>query len=541
MTALLLRQWRTIVLAVLLVGPPLVYLGMGMWWLWQRGWVACTVAAILWVVAGVAFSVLAARWTKTERPIMPPLDWDSPQTFSPRDREAWKLVQEEADQGETIAFDSLLGADVYIDTGRRLFRRLGTHYHPLAGNPLDDVPIIELLAALELAAEDLSGLCRQVPGGNLVSLSHWRRAVQVAGYITRANDLYAYIMPFLNPVSGLARLGTREWIVKPAWKSMQQNVLRWFYQAYVNRLGMHLIELLSGRLAIGTQQYRRLARRPAAMAPGGVGTEPGPLSIAVAGAAGAGETRLINMIRQACSGDSSLLKVRVETLGLEPGLLERLLGAQWIEALDYPASATTASRHDRNAREAAIAVSVNCDMLILVVDGCRRDHEADVTFARAWTHWFLEHPHREVPPALVVITGTDRPEFTSGPAPSGAAVAPVAETRNDVVRTSVNSLCAALPLAFNEYVAVGLSAESAAPIVDQVLPALAPLLLRAERSALIRQLHEVGSQSKVRRLLRQLGAGTVALDGNQSAAPRWQRAITLIGDRSTIASRARLG
>ena len=46
--------------------------------------------------------------------------------------------------------------------------------------------------------------------------------------------------------------------MKPAWKSMQQNVLRWFYQAYVNRLGMHLIELLSGRLAIGAHQYRRL-------------------------------------------------------------------------------------------------------------------------------------------------------------------------------------------------------------------------------------------------------------------------------------------
>ena len=43
---------------------------------------------------------------------------------------------------------------------------------------------------------------------------------------------------------------------------MQQNVLRWFYQAYVNRLGMHLIELLSGRLAIGAGQYRRLTRRP---------------------------------------------------------------------------------------------------------------------------------------------------------------------------------------------------------------------------------------------------------------------------------------
>ena len=92
----------------------------------------------------------------------------------------------------------------------------------------------------------------------MIALSHWRRAVQVAGYINRANDLYSFVLPFFNPVTGLTRLGTREWIVKPAWKSMQQNVLRWFYQAYVNRLGMHLIELMSGRLAIGAHHYRRL-------------------------------------------------------------------------------------------------------------------------------------------------------------------------------------------------------------------------------------------------------------------------------------------
>jgi uncharacterized protein len=506
--SLLLRQWRTGVLVVLLAGPPLVYVSLGMWWLWQQGWVACTVAAILWVVAGVVFSVLAARWTKTERPLLPPLDWDSPQTFSPRDRDAWKLVQAEADQGETIAFDVLLGADVYIDTGRRLFRRLGAHYHPLAANPLDDVPIVELLTALELAAEDLSGLSRQVPGGDLVALAHWRKAVQVAGYITRANDLYAYIMPFLNPVSGLARLGTREWIVKPAWKSMQQNVLRWFYQAYVNRLGMHLIELLSGRLAIGTQQYRRLARRAEANLAGGPAGELKPLAIAVTGAVGAGKSRLIAMIGQAFSGDPSLLKARALPLGFAPGLLERLMQARWVEAADYPASTAARSRNDRHLHEAAVAASVECDLLILVVDGCRQDHAADIAFAKDWEHWFREHPHREVPPALVVITGVDRPEFTTSGASASMrerAGAPSLGSRDEAVRTSVDSLRALFPLSFNEYVAVGLSGESASPVVEQILPALAPLVLRAERGALIRQLHEVAGQSKVRRLFRQLG------------------------------------
>ena len=130
---------------------------------------------------------------------MPPLDWDSPQTFSPLDRDAWKIVQDEADQGESLTFEVLLGADVYIDTGRRLMKRLVEHYHPLTAHPFDDVPVVELLTAFELASEDLSGLCRQIPGGDMISLSHYRRAMQVAGYISRANDLYAFVSPFLNP------------------------------------------------------------------------------------------------------------------------------------------------------------------------------------------------------------------------------------------------------------------------------------------------------------------------------------------------------
>ena len=258
-----LWRWRTWVLVLLMVGPVLAYVGLGMLWLWERGWVACTVAAVLWLLAGGLFSMLAARWTKTERPILPPLDWESPHLFSPLDRDAWKLVQEEAEKGESLAYDALLGSDTYIDTGRNLFKRLAAHYHPFAAEPFDEVPLVELMTAFELASEDLAGLCRQVPGGDLLTLSHWRRAVQVAEYINRANDLYSFVLPFLNPVTGLTRLGTRQLIVKPAWKSMQQNVLRWFYQAYVNRLGMHLIELLSGRLAIGARSLSTAHEAPA--------------------------------------------------------------------------------------------------------------------------------------------------------------------------------------------------------------------------------------------------------------------------------------
>jgi hypothetical protein len=499
-----IQNWRSWVLVMLLVLPVLAYVSLGMLWLWERGWVLCLVAAGAWLAAGGVFSVLAARWTKAARPLLPPLDWDSPRTFAPLDREAWKLVQAEAEQGEKMTFETLLEADAYIETGRRLLRRLADHYHPFTTNPLDDVPVVELLTAFELAAEDLSGLCRQVPGGDLIALAHWRKAVQVAGYINKANDLYSFVLPFLNPVSGLARLGTREWITKPAWKSMQQNVLRWFYQAYVNRLGMHLMELLSGRLAIGAQQYRRLSRRAHAASSLPFEEEAKPLSIVVAGSAGSGKSRLIALIQAACAGDMSLLKARVAPLGLEPTLLDRLKDARWIEASGYPPSITALSRRERAGRLAAITAAARCDLLILVVDGCRPDKAADAEFAKAWDRWFQEHPQHEVPPALVVVTGVDRPEFSGGwTAPAGGVRSE--QFRESLFRAQFDALRALLPPTFQEFVAVGLGAENAGAVVEGVVPALAPLLMRAERTALLRRLSEVAGRSKVGRFMHQLG------------------------------------
>jgi hypothetical protein len=478
------------------------YVGLGTIWLWEHGWVVLSIATTLWVIAGIAFSVLAARWTRSTHPMMPPLDWESPQTFSPLDRGAWKLVEDEADRGESLTFEALLGADTYIDTGRQLLRRLAVHYHPLTSNPLDDIPLIELLTAMELAAEDLARLCRQVPGGDLLTLSHWRTAVQVAGYISRANDLYSFLLPFLSPLGGLARWSSREWIVKPAWKSMQQNVLRWFYEAYVNRLGAHMIELLSGRLAIGADHYRKLTRPVHALSQGSV-AELGPLKITVAGAQGAGKSRLIAKLRAACGGDPTLLKARLSSSSVAPSLVDRLRDAEWIEAPGYTLWTGAETRRDRSRRDAAIEASTSGDLLILVVDACQRSNPADAAFANGWVRWFAEHPSREMPPALAVLTRVDGPELGNGwhppydwPTGQGA--------RESAVRLRLDSLRAILPPALADLVAVGLSDETPFGLFEYVLPAVAAQLLRAERSALLRRLHELGGRSKIGRLAQQL-------------------------------------
>lgn len=495
------RNWRAWILLALLAGPVLAYVGLGALWLLERGWLWA--AGLAWVALGVLFAILASRWTQAATPLLPPLDWEAPHTFTAFDRQAWDLVEAEADQGETIALEALSDVDVYIATARRLARRLADHYHPLASDPIGNVPVVEFLTAMELAAEDLNGLCHQVPGGDLLTASHWKHAVQVAGYLQKANDIYSYLLPVFSPVSGLVRLGTQQWMVKPAWKSMQQNLLRWFYRAYVNRLGMHLIELYSGRLAIGTAQYRRLTRR-ATKGAGSVAEASAPLVVAVAGARGVGKSRLVEALKQTREGDLALVKARLAATGLDEAFIERLRGLELLELPGYTSRSGGETARDRATRREAVERAVTADLLILVVDGRRDTHGADVAFAQEWDRWFVAHPRLELPPALAVVTMVDQPEFGDDWTPPYHWAAGH-RAREAAVRARLTALRAALPPTINEVVAVSLSESTPFGLFELLLPALAALLPRAERTALIRQLQSVSTRSKASRLISQVG------------------------------------
>jgi hypothetical protein len=292
---------------------------------------------------------------------------------------------------------------------------------------------------------------------------------------------------------------------------MQQNVMRWFYQAYVNRLGTHLVELLSGRLAIGPDHYRRLTRRAHALTALPEDEVP-PLTIGVAGTAVSGKSRLLSAMREACHGDLTLLKAKLSNLAIEPELIDRLRDAKWIEAPDFRSWAESPGRRDRARIQAAVDAAVAADLLILVVDA-RSGDKAEFAFAQAWDRWFIEHPRNEIPPVLVVLTGVEGPDFGEGWQPPydwAAGHGP----REAAVRTRIDGLRAALPPTFGDILAIGLSDPRPFGAIEQVLPAIATRLHKAERTALIRRLHEMGGRSKVGRLVQQLGIHGKALWGN---------------------------
>jgi hypothetical protein len=497
------KNWRSWVLLVLFVGPYLAFMGFGFLWLWERGRVWVLVAATLSILSGIAVALLLSRWTKSTRAFLPPIDWDVPHTFSDFDRQAWALVEAEAERGDSLEMAQLYQFNTYIETGQRLANRLAAHYNPLSADPIERVAVVELLTALELAAEDLTHLCRQVPGGDLVTPADWKRAVVAANYISRASDLYTYLLPLFNPVTGIPRLASQHLMVKPAWKNMQQNLLRWFFRAFVNRLGTHLIELYSGRLAIGADQYRKLTRK---LGRAGPDLEPSAfdLTIGVAGSRDAGKSKLIEAIEAARSGDLTALEGKLASLGGDPVGLERLKSAKIVEIEHYtPSEPGKESARNRSTRRQAVAEAAECDLLVLVVDALAGPNEADTAFLRDWVKWYTDHPGLQIPPALAVMTHVDalglggdwKPpvDWANGKGP-----------RESAVRSKIQALKAALAPTIAEIIPVPLGVDPSSGI-DSLLPTLTASCHRAERNALVRHLRAASARSRAGRFVRQVG------------------------------------
>lgn len=247
--------WRGILLGILYLLPPIIYFCLGAWWLFEHGLLVYGVVG--WISFTFLFAWLSRRWMKDGVKVLPPLDWEKPWTFAPRDADAWKIIQETADRAADLSLDQLTRFDTYQQTTEELAMRVAACYYPGVPNPLDKLPIVELIVAIELAAEDLEGLCRQVPAMDQLTPGHLKGLSKAVGYAQTANELYNFALPVFRPVTGLPRLLVQKLVAEPAWKQTKEGLQRWLFRAYVNRLGVHLVELSSGRLRTGSTAYRQ--------------------------------------------------------------------------------------------------------------------------------------------------------------------------------------------------------------------------------------------------------------------------------------------
>jgi hypothetical protein len=483
-----------LVLSLLFFGPFAVFVGFGWLWVSDRGW--ALPAFLIWSLCGVLFGLLSALWTRPRRPILTPLDWSAPATFAPRDREAWALVQAAAEEVELASSQDLITPDYYFHAATRLATDLAQLYHPKATDPIEAIPIVDLLTAVELAAEDLGRLIREIPGGDLVSLSHWKTAVNAAQLVSRANEFYNYLLPLVQPIQGVVRLGTSKLVAQPAWKNMRENVLRWFFRAYIQRLGRYLIETYSGRLAIGAAGYRRLTRRiPSDAGPAGRSPLTHPLRIALTGSTNPATSQLADQLRHALDSLAQPASPSAD----KPDLPLLNLPKCEVTTFDgYPSASSRIPFRDDLARRAALDAALRADLLLLLIDPAHHDPSPQLRLLHDWSDHYARQPHLEPPPVLIVLAEPD-PASPTPPADTSPTAPTAPNPHADTLRRS-------LPSNLHPFiVSIDLDAPSSRSVESRLIPAILNAIDRAERAALIRDLHAYAARSKIGRVAQQIG------------------------------------
>jgi predicted GTPase len=246
-----------------------------------------------------------------------PLYWSS------ADQQAWDVVERYVQTIETTPPERLKTLEWYYETTLQLGQEIARIYHPQAADPVANLRLPEILTAIELAAHDLHELVvTYVPGSHLLTVQHLRQAAQAVQWYRRLSNAYWAISGALSPLQTAARYLTHRVGVAPIQEKLLGQVLGWFAQAFVYRLGWYLIELHSGRLQVGADQYRRALAQGRVPVPWGQESPAGLGTLAPADVPPTRDATVrVLVVGQLKSGKSSLINA---LLGASPALTDVL-------------------------------------------------------------------------------------------------------------------------------------------------------------------------------------------------------------------------
>lgn len=518
-----MSRWRVIVVLVLIVLPLFVMAGIGSYYLWREG------RAFLawWPLAGcmILGYLLAWHWQRKQQLLkptaeIPPLHWTE------RDHEAWKIVESRAQEAAKLDPNRVGELQFYVDTGRELALELARFYHPQAQDPIGDLTIPEILAVIELAAHDLSRSVDQyLPGGHLLTIDQWRQARQLTGWYQRASKVYWLISAVFAPIETGLRYATSQLGMSRPWQMLQQNLIAWFYTAYVHRLGTYLIDLNSGRLRVGAARYRELVHAspagaaPPAAPPAVPAAEPSDqvrqVTLLSAGQVKSGKSSFINAVlgEQRAGADVLPVTAGIQRYAIQPaGIPTRLL---LLDSVGYGHSGPKEDDLHATEEEARQA-----DLILLVLHAKNPARQADLEFLQRLRRWFLSQPELRMPPVLGVLTHIDllSPAMEWAPPynwrnPEEAALRPK--------ERSIRDAWTALREQLGEYL-VGIVPMCTASgkvygLEEWFLPTLIELLDEARAVALLRCLRAELDAGKVRKVFQQLLAA-----GQEAARLAWK-------------------
>ena len=519
-----MSRWRVLTVGILIAAPFVFLAGMGSFYLWQSHlgfWLWWPMAACL--AAGYA---LGWYWQHKRR-LLHPVVSEVPLHWTERDRHAWLLVEARAEAGAKVDSAKFTDINFYVDLGKEMALELSRFYHPGAKDPVGSLTIPEILAVVELAAHDLAEMVDQyLPGGHLLTINNWKQARQAADWYQTASNVYWLASALLSPLNTGLRYAASQLGMSRPLQMLQQNLLLWFYTAFVQRLGTYLIDLNSGRLRIGARRYQELVRAATTPAPAPVAEgQPAPaevdavdqvrrVTLTLMGQVKVGKSSFANAVLGDQRAKTDVLPATAEVTRYElhpEGIPTRLV------LLDTVGYGHTGPRADQlNATEEAAQQS---DLLILVLHARNPARQADLDMLTKLRDWFTSRVDLKMPPILGVLTHIDllSPAMEWSPPYDWQQPERLKEKQMQQAVAAVEQqlgefLAGVVPVCVAEGKVLGID--------EWFLPALTELLDEVHAVALLRCLRAEIDTGKVRKVFHQLLAA-----GKQLVRVLWQTPV----------------
>jgi hypothetical protein len=185
---------------------------------------------------------------------------------------------------------------------------------------------------------------------------------------------------------------------------LQNNLLIWFYSAYVHRLGTYLVELNSGRLRVGAKRYRQLTGKDvdAGASDKEAADAIKAITLTILGQVKAGKSSFVNALlgEQLAKTDVLPATAEVTKYSLKHADIPNQL--LLLDTVGYGHEGPRADQVKKTAEWAK-----QSDLIVLVVHARNPARQADLTMLSELKAWFSKRPDLRMPPIIGVMSHID--------------------------------------------------------------------------------------------------------------------------------------
>ncbi|QDT34125.1 GTPase [Thalassoglobus polymorphus] len=389
---------RSIILGILYISPVFVYVGFGGYALWQTGLFRWT----WWIIPGCWFiAFLTAKlW-----PAKPPrsLPNETPKHWTQKDEQALRIVEEYQNQVDECTPEELTDLQFYLHQSQDLARSLGKYYHPKGKELYSSLTVVEVLAAIRLAVEDLEiWFHESVPGSHLITIQQWKYLGKAPKWAKRVSEVGWMASLLLNPLN-IAKYLSSKATLQPIAEELRTEFLAAVYLRFTRQVGFYLIEMNSGRLRRGADRYRATFGAHTVESLANPSTiPPDSVIVAVVGQVKAGKSSVINAL---IGKQEAVVDILPSTKTVSRYRLPIPDTNESLTFLDTPGYADAGlSRSEFKELEQAIQ---EADVILLVSDAHSPGKAADVELLETIQNHAKTRPELKIPPVVLCLTHID--------------------------------------------------------------------------------------------------------------------------------------